>query len=353
MALPLREFYPITRVAELLGCTVDDCVSWAMSGYIRLHLNIHKAYGWVSPFDTSYFCDDRKLHGLLEEFKKLSIKYLGESLTFNFNKDMPINKRNELIMMIRELCQEISETYPSEIELIDDLDASYFYHCIQYEHMRYTFHRFSAALGVSPSPVDLNLGDVYLNYLERLGINKKNKESRNYFARIFGYWALGSEFFILHAFKNKILAGMMPTLFMAGSNFNVALCVNEDFSFEIDELFISREDFLSIRNIIDGEHSSDYMLRKYDISSGFGSDIFKIEAEYGDEGESSSSVPHQNNKPERVSGRMREVLALLIDEFFDGEKSPQKLANMMMSIAEKRGEIFTISKDTVSNWLKK
>lgn len=74
---------------------------------------------------------------------------------------------------------------------------------------------------------------------------------------------------------------MMPKLFMAGSNFNVTLCVDKDFSFEIDELFISKQDFLSIRSIIDGKHSNGSMIRKYNISSGFGSDIFKIEAEYG------------------------------------------------------------------------
>lgn len=352
MALPLREFYPITRAAELLGCTVDDCVSWAMSGYIRLHLSIRRAYGWVSPFNTSYFCDDKKALGLFEEFNKLSIQYLGESIPFNFDGGMSTNKRNEFVMMIRELCQKISEIYPNGIELIDDLDVSYFYHCLQYESIKYTYHRFSAVLGLYP--IASNIGEKYLKYLEELGVNRRNKKSAAYFVRVLGYWALGPEFFILHTLKKKILAGMMPKLFMAGSNFNVTLCVDKDFSFEIDELFISKQDFLSIRSIIDGKHSNGSMIRKYNISSGFGSDIFKIEAEYGGECESSSAALPQNNKPERISARMRDVLALLIDEYLgDVKNQPTKIASALEAIAEKKGKNFSISKDTITNWLKR
>lgn len=352
MALPLREFYSITRAAELLGCTVDDCVSWAMSGYIRLHLSIRSAYGWVSPFDTSYFCDDKKAHGLFEEFNKLSVQYLGESIPFNFDVDMPTNKRNEFVMMMREQCQKISEIYPYVIEVIDDLDASYFYHCIHYESEKYTCHRFSSVLSLYP--IASNIGGEYLKRLEALGVKRRNKEDGAYFVRIFGYWALGPEFFIFHTLKKTILAGMMPKMFMAGSNFNVTLCVDKDFSFEIDELFISKKDFLSIRSIIDGKHSNGSMPRKYNIGLGFSRDIFKIEAEYRGKEEPSSVALPQNNKPERISARMRDVLALLIDECFDGEKSPTKIAEMLESLAREKWEKdFTISKDTVRNWLKK
>ncbi|MCS1282423.1 hypothetical protein NX020_25510, partial [Escherichia coli] len=81
---------------------------------------------------------------------------------------------------------------------------------------------------------------------------------------------------------------------------------------------------------------------------------FKIEAEYGGECESSYAALPQNNKPERISGRMRDVLALLIDECFDGEKRPTKIAEMLEALAkEKWGKDLTISKDTITNWLKR
>ncbi|HGB5416235.1 TPA: hypothetical protein ACIVQF_001815, partial [Salmonella enterica subsp. enterica serovar Muenchen] len=45
MTLPLREYYPIERAAELLECTVDDLIHWAMVGSIRLYIKIDFAYG--------------------------------------------------------------------------------------------------------------------------------------------------------------------------------------------------------------------------------------------------------------------------------------------------------------------
>lgn len=39
MGMPLREYYPITRAASLLGYETNDLLHWASIGSIRLFIN--------------------------------------------------------------------------------------------------------------------------------------------------------------------------------------------------------------------------------------------------------------------------------------------------------------------------
>ncbi|EBV5083840.1 hypothetical protein ID80_000613 [Salmonella enterica subsp. enterica serovar Ball] len=45
MPLPLREYYPLERAAELLECTVDDLFHWASFGYINLCIKLKNVDG--------------------------------------------------------------------------------------------------------------------------------------------------------------------------------------------------------------------------------------------------------------------------------------------------------------------
>lgn len=48
MPVPLREYYPIKRAAELLNCDVMDILHWAEIGAIRLYLPFDSGSGYVS-----------------------------------------------------------------------------------------------------------------------------------------------------------------------------------------------------------------------------------------------------------------------------------------------------------------
>ncbi|ECX4751537.1 hypothetical protein F6B59_24325, partial [Salmonella enterica] len=50
MSLPLREYYPIERAAELLGCTIDDLVHWAEVGSIQLCIKLNNSFGTLGKF---------------------------------------------------------------------------------------------------------------------------------------------------------------------------------------------------------------------------------------------------------------------------------------------------------------
>ncbi|EEL0083490.1 hypothetical protein G4F31_004766, partial [Salmonella enterica] len=51
MPLPLREYYPIERAAELLECTADDFICWAGAGSIRLLIYLDEVPGLFRVWD--------------------------------------------------------------------------------------------------------------------------------------------------------------------------------------------------------------------------------------------------------------------------------------------------------------
>lgn len=96
MALPLREYYPISRAAELLGCDMGDLLHWAEIGAINLYIPFDRGTGYV------HFCNDSD--GLKEEY--IDKLYTTDSVScvshiFNgedkisvdfFNKKPPLEK---------------------------------------------------------------------------------------------------------------------------------------------------------------------------------------------------------------------------------------------------------------------
>lgn len=96
MALPLREYYPISRASELLGCDTGDLLHWAEIGAINLYIPFDSGRGYV------HFCNDSD--GLKEEY--IDKFYISDAVSyvssiFNgedevsvefFNKKPPLEK---------------------------------------------------------------------------------------------------------------------------------------------------------------------------------------------------------------------------------------------------------------------
>ncbi|EOV4659923.1 hypothetical protein ACONVD_004380, partial [Escherichia coli] len=182
-----------------------------------------------------------------------------------------------------------------------------------------------------------------------------------YYATARGFWGVDVyNLFNAWKFCPLIQPNKDNRIYAPDSNFSVSLLTDKEIKFDIDDLYLSKSDFLTIKSVINNEGSDGVMPKKY--SAYIMSNLHKWRAPaFGISTETDSKSTPQDNKlthskpkSERVSGRMRQVLALLIDEYLsDVKNQPTKIASALEAIAEKKGKKFTISKDTITNWLKR
>ncbi|HCD6923194.1 TPA: hypothetical protein NDW69_005221, partial [Klebsiella pneumoniae] len=72
MAIPLREYYSLSRAAELLDCKVEDLIHWASIGGINIYLSIESGMGYM------HFCNEND--GLEENFEEKLLARDGFSI---------------------------------------------------------------------------------------------------------------------------------------------------------------------------------------------------------------------------------------------------------------------------------
>ena len=349
MALPLREFYPITRAAELLGCTVDDFIHWAMTGNIRLYILIEDGYCYVEPFCADNFVWHNKLIDFVNDLQELneSEKEVFLGLDESFNNISEIAGR----------IVDIIERRSGGISAINNLDVRDFYQNFTYKTNLCVSDDFCVVNSVLLFPDSLKRE---LESLARYGIDASTPNLK-YYASVHGFFGLDADFFFsVWKFRPLIQPGEDNRIYAPDSNFSVSLLTDKEIKFDIDDLYLSKSDFLTIKSAINNEGSDGVMTKKY--SSYIMSNLHKWRASaFGTLPETDSKSTSQDNKlthskpkSERVSGRMRDVLALLIGEYLNDVKDqPTKIATALEAIAEKNGKKFTISKDTITNWLKR
>ncbi|ENY9093050.1 hypothetical protein [Klebsiella michiganensis] len=93
MAIPLREYYSLSRAAELLDCKVEDLIHWASIGGINIYLSIESGMGYM------HFCNENdELEESFEEkllardgFSTVSSIYIleGDAAKNFFQKEPP------------------------------------------------------------------------------------------------------------------------------------------------------------------------------------------------------------------------------------------------------------------------
>ncbi|HAT2213404.1 TPA: hypothetical protein I8438_005292 [Serratia marcescens] len=71
MGMPLREYYPVARAAELLGCKIEDLFHWASVGGINIYLSIELGMGYM------HFCNEND--ELEEQFEEKALARDGFS----------------------------------------------------------------------------------------------------------------------------------------------------------------------------------------------------------------------------------------------------------------------------------
>ncbi|EOK1544941.1 hypothetical protein ACJ22D_004756 [Escherichia coli] len=349
MALPLREFYPITRAAELLGCTVDDFIHWAMTGNIRLYILIEDGYCYVEPFCADNFVWHDKLIDFVNDLQELneSEKEVFLGLDESFNNFSEIAGR----------IVDIIERRSGGISAIDNLDVRDFYQSFTYKTNLCVSDDFCVVNSVLLFPDSLKRE---LESLARYGIDASTPNLK-YYASVHGFFGLDADFFFsVWKFRPLIQPGEDNRIYAPDSNFSVSLLTDKEIKFDIDDLYLSKSDFLTIKGVINNEVGDGVMPNKYSAYTMSNLHKWKSIA-FGTPPETDSSLITQDNKltqskpkKERISASMRQVLALLIDEYLSELKGqPGKIAAALESIAERKGKDFTISDGTITNWLKR
>lgn len=79
MGIPLREYYPIDRAAELLGCKEDDILHWAGVGAIKLYISFEYGHGYVHLASEN----DNSLQKIEDEYQYVGVARDGFSIISN------------------------------------------------------------------------------------------------------------------------------------------------------------------------------------------------------------------------------------------------------------------------------
>lgn len=87
MGMPLREYYPVKRAAELLSCDVSDLFHWASIGAIKLYASFENGTGFVRFFGDGVKKEDRDLERFTEEQFESAAILKNELCTRGFVSD--------------------------------------------------------------------------------------------------------------------------------------------------------------------------------------------------------------------------------------------------------------------------
>ena len=340
MALPLRDFYPITRAAELLGCTEDDFIHWAMTGNIRLYILIEDGYCYVEPYHANNFVWHDKLFDFVNGLQELDESEKEVFLEFDESSD----KFNDIV----ERIFDIIERRLGGISAIDNLDVRDFYQSFTYKTNLCVSDNFCVVNSV------LLFSDSTkwrLKNLARYGIDASTPNLK-YYASVHGFFGLDvDDFFSVWNFYPSIRPDADNRIYTPDSNFSVNLLTDKEIKFDIDSLYLSKSDFLTIKSVINNEGSDGVMPKKYRAYIMSNLHIWRTVA-FGSPPETGGKLTQSKSKPERISKPMRLALQLLIGKFCGENLEPSKVANILTALAEEKGESYTFNDDTISNWLK-
>ncbi|EHX1216282.1 hypothetical protein K3Q90_000091 [Escherichia coli] len=159
------------------------------------------------------------------------------------------------------------------------------------------------------------------------------------------------DFFSVWNFYPSIRPDADNRIYTPDSNFSVNLLTDKEIKFDIDSLYLSKSDFLTIKSVINNESSDGVMPKKYRAYIMSNLHIWRTVA-FGSPPETDGKLTQSKSKPERISKPMRLALQLLIRKFCGENLEPSKVANILTALAEEKGESYTFNDDTISNWLK-
>lgn len=328
MPLPLREFYPIARAAELLECTVDDLIHWAMAGCIGLYLKIDYAEGEIGITDSYADVD---ISNILDKTSFVDNERYVQCFSF---MEMVIDD-NEYLFMKYSVLDEYVRRHGGLVSL-DEFGLRE-----PYAELKYLFSgEVSEDLCsvTSTELLDMVRSGVYETYSSSV--------------RIQGFFRLLSDNFNNFTFYKNLVSdeevGYTSAVAMPECDLSIYLKIIETVDFDIDDLYILKKDFLKIS---EASKTGCEMVKVYPFQH-ISSNHSWWKGWVNTESENLENT--ENNKNERVSAKSKHAMKILISKCYPEIKdNPSKLADVLTAEAKALGlEPLTFDKSTVSRWIK-
>lgn len=247
MPLPLRDYYPIGRAAELLECTIDDLVHWAIVGCIRLYIKIDHAYGLLSEVsldelpETDYFdiiTEGTKYKNKLIDLDKSIDKGCSDDFDYSFERAKVIH--------------DAMGTYKfkhGNVKCFNEINMRHIFSKLEYYFSDIVSEDFSEIISLKIIESLPDGGSEYDNIKKAFLV--RNDYNIDYIVRMVGFFGLGGAFFEKYNFKKQFLIennyGFDNPVYMPESKLCIDVIVNDNVKFNIDDLFIFKEDFIAIQ----------------------------------------------------------------------------------------------------------
>lgn len=305
MPLPLREYYPLERAAELLECTVDDLFHWAVTGKINLCIMLKNATGYISVFDWRQKYEQVAEEINLPAIDKTTSKY--EQLLFSLNNLLYIDSSNVRVV---DKCRKMSGEYLfSNIELVQ-------YGCAGTEEEVFWY--------IEPS---YGIGSSY-EYIR--GLSKSELDFIRVEVTLSGLFFLPMD---INSYRHAFL-DWYSSVYSIDGVFSVSLFLDNRICINDVDFFILKNDFLKIKNA----------------------------SKNGDEIATDNYLYHQRKNSERSNKRIAPristpaktaIKALIVNHHPEIKGNPAKVAEVLAVEARQAGlGDVNFDKNTVSNWLK-
>ncbi|EAP5826857.1 hypothetical protein EIN11_05410 [Salmonella enterica] len=362
MPLPLREYYPIARAAELLECTIDDLIHWAMNGCIRIYLRVEHGYALVyeEPLsdiigfkDFSLITADTKYHDRLVELDKEK----------NVNEEKSDEGWQIYFLAKAEIIYDAMNDYmqKNDISCFDDRFLNNVFYSLEYF---FKFRVTDEYCNVSSAVVAHEIFECDTD--EYCEIKKLvDFEDERYIATMYGFFGLGECFFEYDIFHNTIVATQycdededeeyeqFPNgVYMSDSDLYMQIISRENVRFDEENLFILKKDFNAIQMKLKegGELEQVYTTYRDDHSYEYDRGLYiKIDSKNNE----IISKKEKTSRKERVSRKARLALkTLILKHYPDIVDNPTKIANSLTSEAKDVGlGDIDFDHNTVKRWI--
>ncbi|EJB6840901.1 hypothetical protein MSD03_003983 [Salmonella enterica] len=244
MPLPLREYYPIERAAELLECTIDDLIHWATVGYIRVYLNVEQAYGTVGIFEKQLYPKNINLITDGTKYKKI-IDFLNEEYENKSGRKEKDKNRLELLRVIYTAMIDYKNK-SNDAEYLNKKELKYLFDYLTYldgGSFRESYCTISLLRNIYPNK---NVNDIFDNPSEYT--KKFLSEHYNSIVMVRGFVGLGCHRAMRLRFEALKEVSVSNDIYLPESNLRVEIISDKEFNFRPEDLFILKSDFITIQN---------------------------------------------------------------------------------------------------------
>ncbi|RSB30292.1 hypothetical protein [Enterobacter cloacae] len=352
MSLPLREYYTVARAAELLGCTSDDLVHWAMIGCIRLNIKIDQAVGILlgvdiddslCGIDFDVIFKDTEFQSRLNDIEKIHTEHSYED-NDESSDDVYQIYFNEKIELIHTGLKHIYANGGDDL-ILSDINLSRFFSYLNYMESRIVSEDFCHIIQSDY----FGSRDFEDDFFAKNNLVKIDNAT---YVRASGFFALDVEFFSNFELNPKFVScngyNYYNIVTMPESNLSLSLLAKEDVEFSLNDLFIFKKDFFAILKSMQDGVGMDKKYARY-LSSNM--HVWMKNVNYSGGGISQSK---NITVKERISSPLRNVLRMLIGKHYpEYINKPSKLAEILSAEARQTQEFHNQKFDgeTVARWL--